>query len=435
MADQKLAPDSTAAIAEMLKSGMSEDDIAQVVDKARVAAHPFKAAGEGAVNGVVSGLLSGVTGDWTLLKGVVSDAVSMLPGMPPEDTLAFTKSLTDSFATMPADMKKRWDEGDIRDRAQMITELPTAFATGVGLGYGAARFNKPAANVVGRGLQSASEHPMGTRLASGSVMAGGLISGHPGVAASGALAMAAPEALGKVGKALRLYSGDTSADLAGNLPSSARTLDMGNSWAKKPSGIRLAPERPAVVSPERVPDLEGVPYGGTTPASAPVSKAAVQEAKESVGIRPPAGPKAEVSTEALLRKQGLDPNKVVSVGPVTSRADKIAPRMTPPPIQDSRISNIAPEVTKPVTTPPPTSPEQQGLRDNAASRYGSRKIPVGQTLRTANAEKRFASLLRENPEMSIEDAKAQALKETSDAEKANRVRASEDAYRRNKTQD
>lgn len=142
---------------------------------------------------------------------------------------------------------------------------------------------------------------------------------------------------------------------------------------------------------------------------------------------------AEPTTEELLRLKYPKANvsKIVTVGPKQGQSGVVPPA---PPIQDSRISGLAP-TTKPVATPPPTSPEQQGLRDNAASRYGSRKIPVGRTLRTANAEKRFASLLRENPEMSIEDAKTQALKETSDAEKANRVRASEDAYRRNKTQD
>lgn len=397
------------------------------------------AGAKGFAKGVVPGVVHGVESTLGAVPALAREAVQTIAGAGhlAEDPGATLANAGRAIAAVP---------GKIADTAQSALDLarsdPEAFGKATGdvtgqaaVGIGTARAVplalKPVAGKVGELAETVGKKGQWPIRMMGAHQLG---SGNP----LGIATMALPEGLKSGGRALRIASGATAADLNPELASKlqdqfnegmiGRNLSHADEVAKTTANkIRMGAIEKAKQG------LEAKPPSVTESVSATAPQGGRSAVRTSYGA--PSGPKTEVSTEDLLRKQGLDPNKVVSVGPVTSRADKIAPRMAPPPIQDSRISNIAPEVTKPVTTPPPTSPEQQGLRDNAASRYGSRKIPVGQTLRTANAEKRFASLLRENPEMSIEDAKTQALKETSDAEKANRVRASEDAYRRNKTQD
>lgn len=279
---------------------------------------------KGIVPGAAHGVVNSLMAIPALAKGLLGTAIGTKNLITdPENTL---REAAASIKGMPG---KAADA--INSALALAAKDPEAFGKAVGdvtgqtmVGIAGARALPLAPKPIARAAGSLMEQ-VGTKGAWPIRMMGAhqLGSGDP----FGLLTMAMPGGLKSGGQALQKFGG---ADTAKGLPSGARAINVGE--VKNP-GIRLAAENPGVKpSAGRVP-LTGSP----AEASGRVRKVIAKESKGATK----AGTSASIDDQ--LRAQGLDPNKMISSGPVKSSVDKIAPQTMP----DARTTIKAPTLTAP----------------------------------------------------------------------------------------
>lgn len=209
---------------------------------------------EGAPAGVVKGAKATLMLPIAITKAVLGGAADLIT-----DPAGTYEKIKKTAGDLPENVHQAFEAAiklrteDPEAWGKQVGELTGSLAGGKIAGSTVAAVKQPVARGVGAAMVKAAEHPLATRLTGGGMLGRAVMTGDPMLGAGGVALMGAPAALRTGGRALQRMGG---MDLSENLPSGARSIDVGEASKIKSVGVQDRPNQ----------GTTRVPYSGQAPA-------------------------------------------------------------------------------------------------------------------------------------------------------------------------